>query len=132
MTGKDRLNRYFGKNDIILLSLIAVFVVALFIIQILFSLNKASIISVTLDGRLYGEYSLEEDQVIPIMSGDERIGEVTVEKGKAYMSYATCPDHLCMKQGQIDSRSQSIVCLPNRIIISVTEGEDPEIDSMTN
>ena len=132
MSKERPLRKYFGKNDIILLSIIAILVVVLFIIQIGFSLNKSSTISILVDGSNYGEYSLEEDQVIPIMIEGKKVNEVTISDGAAHMSYATCPDHLCMKQGKIDSMSQSIVCLPNRVIVTVTDGKDSEIDSMSN
>lgn len=55
---------------------------------------------------------------------------LTIKDHKAYMSYATCPDKLCMKMGRIDKSGQSVVCLPNRVIIQI-EGGDYEIDTYT-
>ncbi len=132
MTRSKPLRLRPGKNDLILLIFLTVFIVVLFFIQISFSLNKASIISVEVDGQKYGEYSLNEDQVIPIEIKGKTVNVVTIENGSAYMSEATCPDKLCIKQGSISSRSQSIVCLPNRVIVTVTEGKETEIDSMSN
>lgn len=72
-------------------------------------------IRITVNGELYGNYSLAEDRVIPI--GDTNVCEI--KDGQVQMIEAECPDHLCMKQ-KIDSGGGTIVCLPNRVVI---EGE---------
>lgn len=61
------------------------------------------------------------------------IGEhnhVLVEKGKISMHSADCPDQLCVKQGAITNGMYPIVCLPNKVVISIEEG-DEEIDAMS-
>lgn len=55
---------------------------------------------------------------------------VVIKDHKAYISSATCPDKLCMKMGKIDKSGQSIVCLPNRVIIQI-EGKESDIDTYT-
>lgn len=56
--------------------------------------------------------------------------QVLVEKGKISMYSADCPDKLCIKQGTITNGMYPIVCLPNRVVISIEEG-DEEIDAMS-
>ena len=54
-----------------------------------------------------------------------------IENGRAYMSEASCPDKLCIHQGKISEEGRSIVCLTNRVIVSIEgEGED-EYDAFT-
>ncbi len=55
---------------------------------------------------------------------------VQIKDEKARVIKSTCPDKLCIKQGWIDKPGESIVCLPNRISITIV-GEKNGIDSVT-
>ena len=37
----------------------------------------------------------------------------------AAVQEASCPDHLCIRQGKISREGEMIVCLPNRMIAEV-------------
>ena len=126
------LSKYVKKNDILLLAAIAILIVAAFGLRIHSLMNYGSTIEVTVDGEVYGQYSLEEEQRIPIEIDGETKNVVAVEDGEAYMAEASCPDQLCVHQGHIAGRSQSIVCLPNRVIVTVVDGQEAEMDSMTD
>ena len=39
------------------------------------------------------------------------------------MTYADCPDELCVRQGWIEYDGQSIICLPNKITVMVSGGD---------
>ncbi|MBR2613326.1 MAG: NusG domain II-containing protein, partial [Clostridia bacterium] len=41
-----------------------------------------------------------------------------IKDGKAYISEATCPDLVCVHTGHADEL-KSIVCLPNRVTVSI-------------
>lgn len=45
-----------------------------------------------------------------------------IKYGYAYMYDADCKDKICIKQGKINVAGQSIVCLPNKISITVCGG----------
>ena len=126
------MSKYVRKNDIIMLSCIAVLIFVSYGLRIHSMMNNGSTIEITVDGKLYGRYALEQDQRIPVEIDDETKNIVVIADGEAYMAEASCPDKLCIHQGRIESRSQSIVCLPNRVIVTVVDGEEPEIDSMTD
>lgn len=49
---------------------------------------------------------------------------LVIENGKAHMDEASCPDGICMGMGEIDSAGQSIICLPNEIVVTVV---DPKV-----
>ncbi|ACI18863.1 NusG domain II-containing protein [Dictyoglomus thermophilum] len=45
-------------------------------------------------------------------------------KGKGvHMISSPCPDKLCVKQGFINKKEESIICLPNKIIITLEAKE---------
>jgi len=43
--------------------------------------------------------------------------------GRVHMVDSACPDKLCVKTGWISSPGESIVCLPNRVVIEVVSGD---------
>ena len=48
---------------------------------------------------------------------------VFVEKGQISIIEADCPDKLCIKQGAIENGARPIVCLPNNVVIKLTDDE---------
>ena len=52
------------------------------------------------------------------------------KEGKAYMSGADCPDKLCVKQKAISKKGESIVCLPHKLVVQVTDGSAAEVDAI--
>lgn len=87
-------------------------------------------IQITVDGCIYGEYDLDKEQEIPVIVGGKETNTVVIKEHKAYMKQASCPDHLCKKQGEIDKDKESIVCLPNKVVVMVVSQENGEYDSV--
>ncbi len=80
--------------------------------------NSGSLVVVNKDGvKTY--YSLSVDQTIDLDSNT-----LVIEDGCAYMKYANCKDHICIKQGKIKLNGQTITCLPNKITVSITNNND--------
>ena len=56
------------------------------------------------------------------------------EKGNGFsVTSASCPDQLCMGMGTIRSAGQSIVCVPNEIVIrliAAAQGEERAVDGI--
>ena len=44
---------------------------------------------------------------------------VVIRDGKAWVTEASCPDQICMDQGQVSQEGEMIVCLPNRMTARV-------------
>lgn len=53
---------------------------------------------------------------------------LVIEAGKAHMEAASCPDGVCIGMGEIDSEGQSIICLPNEIVVVISD-ESSEADT---
>ena len=86
-------------------------------------------IQITLDGKIYGTYALSKDQTIEVKNGDF-YNKVRIEDGKAYMKEANCPDGYCEEQGKISGHTQTIVCLPHKLVVEVLDnGEADTSDS---
>lgn len=111
------------KKDIILgIGIITVALLMLLFMQINRG-EEGDRIQVTLDGKVYGTYSLEKDQVIEIEEGS-LYNKIRVEDGKAYMEEANCSDGYCEEQGKISRHTQTIVCLPHKLVVEVLESDN--------
>ena len=87
----------------------------------IFAGEESSQVRITVGGEEYGTYSLSEDQTIEI--NDTNICEI--KDGEVNMTQADCPDQLCIHQGPIHIQGETIVCLPNRVVVEIT-GNDKE------
>ena len=69
-----------------------------------------------LDGKTVAEYPLDRDGTFSLNGGTNVL---IIESGKAYLNYSDCPDHVCENTGKIGFVGETIVCLPNRVTITV-------------
>lgn len=83
--------------------------------QRFFDKNRQTEVKITVGGEVYGTYSLEDDRIIEIQ--DTNICEIKDKTVK--MTEASCPDHVCIRQGIIDERGETIVCLPNKVVVEI-------------
>ena len=84
---------------------------------------KGERVRVYVDGMAVSEYSLSDEISIDIKGYGGGYNSLRISDGAAYMTDASCPDKLCIHQGKADRSGQSIVCLPNRVVVKV-EGKD--------
>lgn len=80
-------------------------------------------VRVTIDGKLFGEYSLSDGRTVEICS-ERGHNRLVIENGAAYVGSADCPDGYCMEYAPISKRNETIVCLPHRLVIEVIGGAD--------
>lgn len=84
------------------------------------------VLLITVDGEAYGRYSLYEDQVIEVGSGNV----CEIKDGRAYMKSADCRDGVCLRSAAIGAEGGSIACIPNRVVLTVEDGAESEIDAL--
>lgn len=123
------MNRRFGKNDVIFIGFLALFCIAVCVWVYKGGAVEGSNITITVDGKEYGTYSLLEEQTITIGEG-ETINIIEIKGGKAYMREASCPDQLCVDQNEISFDKESIICLPNKVVITVTSDVESDLDGV--
>ena len=80
---------------------------------------------VEIDGTVSGEYPLYIDGEFSLNGGTNIL---VIENGTAYLSYSECPDHTCERIGKIRYVGETIVCLPNRLTITITGDADNGVD----
>ena len=112
------------KADIVLFILILIFGLAVSWWSLTTNISGDKAI-VTVDGSLYGTYSLLEDQTIEVVQADGHTNYITIKDGTVSMAYSTCKNQVCVNAGAISETKDSIVCLPNKVMIEI-QGSKPE------
>ena len=105
------------KNDIILVAVLLA-LVALAALVLFLSRSAGDTVAVTVDGKLFGEYPLSEDRVVEIENGDG-YNILVIKDGKARVSEASCPDGICSSHRPIAYGGESIICLPNKVVVEI-------------
>lgn len=99
--------------------------------------SAVGIAEISVDGEVLYTYDLGKTYVVPErISIPEGTEDNVIEIGTGYvqMVSASCPDHLCVKTGQISKPGESIICLPHRVMITIVErgtGNADAIDAQT-
>lgn len=127
-TYRNSVKNMIRKGDIILL-------VALLFVGGLFwyflvpdgNTDDAKVV-ITVDKAVYGEYPLDENKKIQVReNGHKNI--IEIKGGKVHMTDSDCHNQDCVHQGTISRKNESIVCLPNKVVVSISGGEESDIDS---
>ncbi|HJB06957.1 MAG TPA: NusG domain II-containing protein [Candidatus Enterocloster faecavium] len=109
------------RNDFLLLLLILV-LAGVWLVFSHFRSAPGLIAQVAVDGQVIETLPLDQDGEFDIPGIDGGNNHLIVKDGQIWCSQATCPDHLCMKQGKKSMANETIVCLPNRMSVTVLEG----------
>ncbi len=121
----------FGKRDGIFLGVLFA-VLFFFCISFYFSEKKeGAVAEVTVDGELYGAYPLDQDQTVDIIIGETVANVLEIQNKTADITKASCPDKLCVHQKAISHANETIICLPNKVVVEIKGGREPALDAFT-
>lgn len=128
------MERKTGKNDIILIGLLLTVAVLSYAgIRYYQSFNtKAAVAVVKVGEKEYGRFPLDKDIIEKIELPEGAYNILEIKDGKAEITKASCPDGICVSHRAISRKHESIVCLPNKVIVEIENGEESDVDSMTN
>lgn len=119
-----------SRNDVIFLSVLAVAAAVIFLVFSVAGGEEGARVVVTVDGEVYGTYSLLEEQEIPIIQDGVVTNLLVIKDGSADMTGADCPDKLCVHQKAISKNNETIVCLPNKVVVQVEGSKESGFDSI--
>lgn len=125
MKEEKNIKKLFLRNDIIFIA--AILLVAAVGLLYLFGFRReGDTVRVTVDGELYGIYSLSDDITEDIITGAEgsNLNRLIISDGKVYIETASCPDGICVAHKPIFRNGESIVCLPNKVVVTVFTEKD--------
>ncbi len=118
------MNQKTGKKEIIILVIIFIAILAVWLGFRIMKSDAGNLVRITVDGEEYGTYDLDTDQEIPIEIDGEVTNTLVIRDGKADMIEADCPDQLCVNMNAISAESETIVCLPNKVVAEVISSEE--------
>ena len=78
---------------------------------------------VRVDGQIVAQLPLAQDARYPVEFEGAVTNVLVIQDGAVRMEEADCPDHLCIHRGAIRYAGDSIVCLPNKVVVEIS-GED--------
>ncbi len=114
------------KSDIML----AVFFIAVGIVMLIclsIFRKNGSYVEVFADGKLLQRQKLSDSGTYKIETASGT-NILIIEDGQAYVREADCPDKLCAKMGRISKNGENIVCIPHKLVIQISGGEEKEYD----
>lgn len=114
------------KRDIILAAFLIAIGITMLICMRIFR-KDGSYAEVYVDGKLVQRQSLSEPGTYKIETASGT-NTLVIENGQAYVSEADCPDRLCAKMGRISKNGENIVCIPHKLVIQISGGEEKEYD----
>ena len=82
---------------------------------------------ITRHGSLVHSLELSRDGVYASESGGQH-NVIEISGGFAVMTEANCPDGHCLHQPPITYTGQTIVCLPNRLVVQIRAAAYGELD----
>ena len=115
------------KKDWILIGIILFVAGLAFLLHEFIGGKGAGCVTVKVNGEIQGVYSLSEDQDIEINGWTNRL---KIRNSTADMTEADCPDKLCVNQRAVSKNGESIICLPNKVIVTVDSSENSEFDAV--
>jgi len=117
-----------GADRVLLVSLLALSIYGLFFVQSV--MPKGTDVVIEVDGKKTHRLPLGQDRVITV-HGREGRTVVEIKGGRVRVTESACPNRICIKQGWIDRGA--IVCLPNRVVVSVRNesGGESELDAVS-
>ena len=115
-----------ARNDIILiLGLLAAAGAAFCAIQL--GKKSGGYAVVVQDGRETAVYPLDEEISVTIES-PTGYNTLVIKDGMADVTDADCPDKLCVHQHSISYDGETIVCLPNKLVVKIVSETEADVD----
>ena len=122
------------KNDVIMIVVIVIIALTVFVGVNYYGEHntKDAQAVITIDGKEYGSYPLSEDTTVKIELEDGKFNLLVIEDGAASVEEASCPDKICVRHKPIDKTGETLVCLPNKVVVEIENGEAAEVDDSKN
>lgn len=121
-------NIQINKKELLIILILLIIALAGFLF---FRINGQGYqVQIEIAQKLYGTYDLSLDQEIQLF--DEKgnfLLNCVIKDGTIQVLQSNCPDKICIDEGSIGQAGQTVVCLPNKVVIRII-GDDNTIDGV--
>ena len=122
MSGEDNKEKSgLSKGEKIFIASIGVAVLILLVAGVIIgNVMPAGNVVINIDNKENETISLKENERVVI---DNEYGKnvIIIRDEQVFVESADCPDKTCVKQGKIMKTGQSIVCLPHRLTVTISD-----------
>jgi hypothetical protein len=101
------------KGDFLIIGAVA----AVFILSVVFIFsfsNQGSRVVIKQNNEIIYNQSINQNDTV-----DTGSNIVIIKDGVVFMNEADCKNQICVKSGKISKKGESIVCLPNKVIVEI-------------
>lgn len=147
------MKKYIRKADIILFILLVVCGLAASAVLAMShsEAGRSARVVIESNGSEFAEYSLYNDVTVTVPApkqismdapdiGGKKGGAdrydyyniVEIKSGKVSVTEASCKNQVCVKHGSISRTGETIVCLPNRLVVRIEDPEGGGYDTVTS
>ena len=99
------------KGDFIAIGIILVFALLSFLLFSLFSPSSVTV-KITENQKIVYEGKINTDKKIELENNT-----VVIANGEVFMEESNCKNQICVKHKKISRSGESIICLPNKVIV---------------
>ena len=86
---------------------------------------------ITVGQRIVAEVPLSRNGTYPVVDEDGHyLLTCIVSSGEIRVSESTCRDHICINQGSIHLTRETIVCLPNQVVVTIHSAGTDDLDGV--
>ncbi len=122
-------NTVMRKNDVILIVALLLIAIISFIFTRVVISNKGDYVVAKENGKEILRVDLSKDGEYKIFSSNG-YNELLVKDGKVMVTDSNCKNKICVQHRPIDKTTESIICLPHKLIIEIEKSaDDSEVDS---
>ena len=102
----------------------------IFVLINCFSSNGNKVV-IEQDAKQIATLDINKNQEYNIYDKDGSIcNTVIISGGQASMKYANCKDKICVNHNEISKNNESIICLPNKVIVTVISDKGSDVDEV--
>ncbi len=99
------------KGDFIAIGIVLIAAALIFLSIYLFS-SPSVTVKITEDNEVVYEGEISTDKKITLKNNT-----VVIENGEVFMEKSNCKNQICVKHKKIKRSGESIICLPNKVIV---------------
>lgn len=100
------------------------------IISMLFIRREGDKVVVTIDGEVVKTFDLHIDKTYNIEGKEGKFNLLVIKDGKAHIEDASCPDKVCVRDGEIQYNTELLTCLPNGVVIEIQSNTENDLDGI--
>ena len=132
MNTRSSIKRTFGWPDALAAALVLALAAAVFLLFYGRGSSGALTATISRDGETLGVYALGALQEEIILTPEDLDYPLTIHLTQegAEVVESTCPTLDCQHTGKITRSGESIICLPNRLVIQLSGGSSETVDAV--